>query len=106
MRPFTRRGFLRQYRNAPIHFQNTDTRELHEATMCDCSRKGMQFISDCYLQPGLPILISRIPAGVGGGSACSLRARKAVVRWCNGCETGSFSTGVQFTKRKKPPGQY
>lgn len=97
MNMFTRRGFLRNYKEAPIHFRNTDANEVHNATMCDCSCRGMQFVSDRYLKPGSSIVINLNPNGkrickghLGGRCA-------AEVRWCQAQKNGGFFIGVQFS---------
>lgn len=95
---FTRRDFLRTYGEAPIHYRNAGNDERFDATMCNCSRTGMQFVSSRYLQPGSAIIISLKPKGKRTRPGGSCRRREAVVRWCHAEESGHFFTGVQFSE--------
>ena len=97
---FTRRSFLRTYRDAPVEIRQHGREKGLCGTMRDCCRDGMQLTTEQYIAPGSPIIIrSRqhdeiIMDGVIG------KGRAAKVMWCRPIadrEARCFTVGVQFT---------
>ena len=69
---YTRRSFLRKYREAPVEIRQHGTQQSQPAQMSDCCRGGMQLISDRFIEPGAEVVIEEIkrgrPAGRGDRS--------------------------------------
>lgn len=97
---FTRRSYLRTYREAPVEIRQHGREKHLHGTMRDCCRDGMQLTTEQFIAPGSPIVIRStqhdeiIMDGVSG------KGRPAKVLWCRPIadrEARCFSLGVQFT---------
>jgi len=98
---YTRRSFLRRYREASVEIWHDGTQQSQHARMSDCCRGGMQLISDRFIAPGSGVVI-----GPGDRLADILNGANyedcpAEVVWCHRCgkETPNrFLIGVQFVR--------
>ena len=82
---YTRRSFLRKYREAPVEIRQHGTQQSQPAQMSDCCRGGMQLISDRFIEPGAEV-VADCPAEVV---------------WCHRCDKGTpnrFPIGVRFVR--------
>lgn len=95
MSRFTRRALLRTYREAPINCRSRENDESFDATMCNSSTRGMQFVAARYLEPGSTIVIDAGPQDDPSPAPAADRW-EAVVRWCRAAEEGGFRVGVQY----------
>lgn len=96
---FTRRSYLRTYRDAPVDIQFHGLEGRFCGTMRNCCRDGMQLTTEQFIAPGSPIVIlardrsEMVLKGIVG------EGRPAKVLWCRSLAEGvarRFSVGVQF----------
>lgn len=97
---FTRRTFIRRYRETPIEFRGHGLENSHGALMFDCCKGGMHFISDFFIEPGSAIIVSPSEVLAEYFHSHADRGLRARVIWCRRCSDDirqGFRCGVQFT---------
>lgn len=98
---YTRRSFLRRYREAPVEIRRGDTQQSHHARMSDCCRGGMQLICNRFIEPGSDVVIGpgeHLTDILNGTTHGDYPAK---VVWCQRCDKGMsdrFLIGVRFVR--------
>lgn len=98
---YTRRSFLRKYREAPVEIRQHGTQQSHPAQMNDCCRGGMQLISDRFIEPGAEVVIGPGDHLVDILNGAAHADCPAEVVWCHRCDKGTpnrFLIGVRFMR--------
>lgn len=98
---YTRRSFLRKYREALVEIRHDGTRQSHPARMSDCCRGGMQLICDRFIEPGSDVVIDpgdRLADILNGATQGDYPAE---VVWCHRSDKeipDRFLIGVRFVR--------
>jgi hypothetical protein len=98
---YTRRTFLRRYREAPVEIRHDGTQICHPARMSDCCRGGMQLIYDRFIEPGAEVIIGPGDHMVDILNGSANEDCLAEVVWCHRCDKeipNRFIIGVRFVR--------
>jgi Tfp pilus assembly protein PilZ len=99
----TKRGYARNYLEAPIKFALTTSDRRHSGLMKNCSVGGMYFVTDVQLKPGAQIDIQIADTE----SRCTVPVNpsqlQSNVAWCESLdiERRKYGVGVRFRKSPK-----